>query len=47
MSGGGSIVEKDEIGFVGIAGSGNDGMSSAVRVSIDISLVSAVDERSW
>jgi len=40
VRGGGSIVEYDEVDFEGIAGSGSGGISSSVRVSIVISLVS-------
>lgn len=45
VSGGGSIEEKDVADFVGSAGSGRDGISSSVRVSIVISFVSMFDIR--
>lgn len=46
VSGGGSMVEYEVIGLAGTAGSGNGGISSSVRVSIVISLVSVADMRS-
>lgn len=47
MRGGGSIAEKDVAGLGGTAGSGKGGMSSSVRVSMVISLVSTFDTRRW
>lgn len=47
VSGGGSIVAKGAGAFVGTIGSGSGGISSSVRVSMVISLVSTVAARIW
>lgn len=47
VRGGGSIDACEVVGFDGMTGSGSCGMSSSVRVSMVISLVSTLDVRIW